>query len=295
MPSIQSKVLEVVLRLIGMKEQESRAIELRDEGKEAVVTEPSLELSQKHHITTRKVNGQTVWTIAPKDNAGNEHIYYLHGGFYVNGFAVQHWRFLSNLVEAMHCTVTVPDYPLAPEHHVDDAFAMVLPIYRELVATVGASNLTVMGDSAGGGMSLALAQRLRKEGIEQPSNLILLSPWLDVTMTNPEIQEDDGADPFLSVQTAKDAGKMYAGETDLTNYLVSPIYGSFENLAPITLFVGTKDVFVADCRQFKAKAEAKGIVIDYHEYEGMVHVWMLLSLPESKEVKDEIVDKIEGD
>ncbi|MEW6735942.1 MAG: alpha/beta hydrolase fold domain-containing protein [Acidobacteriota bacterium] len=291
-PSFQSKVLYIILRLIGWKRYLNRIKERMESGGKALHAEPSRKLYEKHHITIQEVKGHTVWTITPKENVGAKHIYYLHGGAYVNGFAKQHWQFISNLVDTLKCTVTAPYYPLAPKYHVDNAFAMVFPIYQELLGKAGAANLTVMGDSAGGGMSLALAQRLRNEGIEQPSNLILLSPWLDVTMTNPDIQELDKLDPFLSVQGLKDAGKMYAGEMELTNYLVSPIYGSLEGLAPITLYVGTHDVFAADCRKFKAKAAAEGVTIDYHEYEEMVHVWMLLPLPEAKKVAKEIVDKL---
>jgi len=76
------------------------------------------------------------------------------------------------------------------------------------------------------------------------------------------------------------------------SYLVSPINGSLKGLAPITLFVGTHDILVADCRRLKAKAATEGIAIDYREFEGMVHAWMLLQLPESKQTKSEITDKL---
>jgi epsilon-lactone hydrolase len=149
----------------------------------------------------------------------------------------------------------------------------------------------LMGDSAGGGMGLALAMQARAKGVEQPSDIVLLSPWLDVTMTNPDIKAVDKFDPFLDIQGAKYLGKIYAGETDPANYLVSPIYGSVKNLAPITLFIGTHDILVPDCRKFKVEAKAEGVEIDYHEYESMIHVWMLISSPEAKKAAKAIVDK----
>ena len=293
MPSFQSKIIKLVLRLQGRKKRIGRVQQLIESGKTVRLNDqPSRRLYEKHRVATRKVEGRTVWTIAPAEDAGDKVVLYLHGGGYVNGFSRFHWRFIANLVTELRCTVVAPDYPLAPEHQVADVFAMMLPLYEELLGTAGASNLVVMGDSAGGGLGLALAMRARDEKLAQPSELVLLSPWLDVTMTNPEIEKVDRFDPFLDVVGLKYLGKIYAGETAATDYLVSPLYGNLENLAPITLFIGTHDMFVADCRKLKAEAEARGIAIDYHEYEDMVHVWMLIPSPEEKKAAKAIVDKI---
>ncbi len=293
MPSLQSRIIKIILRLTGRKRRVRRVQELIESGKNKRLNDkPSKKLLEKHRVSTRESGGRTVWTIAPKEKAGDKHILYLHGGGYANGFSKYHWRFISNLVSELRCTVVAPDYPLAPEQQVNDAFAMVFPLYRELLDAAGSSNLTVMGDSAGGGMGLALAMRARDENVGQPSDIVLLSPWLDVTMTNPDIEAVDRFDPFLDVRGLQYLGKIYAGETDPTSYLVSPIYGSLKNLAPVTLFIGTHDIFVADCRKFKAGAEAEGVRIDYHEYESMMHVWMLIPSPEAKKSSKAIVDKL---
>ena len=274
MSSMQSELTELALQLMGRKNKVSfrptqlAAREIAEEEDEEG-TALSRRMHMKFHITTQEMNEQTVWSIAPKEKATDKHIYYLHGGTYVDGFTNQHWYLVANLVERLRCTVTAPDYPLAPDHDVHDALEMVIPLYRELVQTADASNLTLMGDSAGGGMSLALAQWLRNEDVKQPSNLFLFSPWLDVTMTNPEISRVVKIDDSSSeIQELKQRGKMYAGKTDPTNYIVSPIYGSLDHLAPITLLVGMNNVFVADCRKLKAKADAEGIALDYREFEG---------------------------
>lgn len=292
MPSLKSRIIKVVLRLKRMKKRVARAQELIESGRrERLDDKPSGRIYEKHCVSTREFKGRTVWTITPKESASEKYILYLHGGGYVNGFSALHWQFMSNLVSALGCTVIAPDYPLTPEHQVEDVFDMVFPLYQELLVAAGASNVVVMGDSAGGGIGLALAMRARDEDIAQPSDIVLLSPWLDATMSNPDVQKIDRFDPFLDVKGLQYLGKIYAGEADPTNYLVSPIYGSLKNLAPVTLFIGTHDVFVADCRKFKAKAEAEGIHVDYHEYESMVHVWMLMRLPEAKKAAKAIVDK----
>lgn len=259
---------------------------------ERTYTEPSRRLHRKHLISKRDVNGHLVWTIAPRDGGDEKRILYLHGGGYVNSFASQHWGFMSRLVDRLQCTVIAPNYPHAPEHYVHDVFEFLLPLYRELAESVGSENVTLMGDSSGGGICLALAQRLREDGLPQPRRLVLLAPWLDVSLSNPEIVEADKIDPFLGMEGLKYASEVYARDVDPKNYLVSPLYGSLRGLAPVTVFIGTCDILFPDCRKLRDLAAAEGVQIDYREYDDMLHDWMLISLPESKHVLHEIVDQL---
>jgi acetyl esterase/lipase len=291
MPSIQAKLINVVLYVLRMKRTVNRMRE-RVENGDRTYTEPSPRLHRKHRITKREVNGHLVWTIAPKENAGEKHVIYLHGGAYVNSFASQHWALMSKLVETLNCTVVAPNYPHAPEHCVTDVFDLLVPIYCELAARAGSLNVTLMGDSSGGGISLALAQRLREDGHEQPGHVVLLSPWLDATLSNPEIAEFDPVDPFLGVEGLKYGGEVYARDVDPKSYLVSPVYGSLKNLAPITLFIGTRDILYPDCRKLRNNAAAEGVKINYREYEGMVHNWMLGPMPEARRAIAEIIETL---
>ena len=291
MPSLQSKVIIVLLRVIGWKRTSNRMRQRVENGKRTY-TEPSPRLQRKHRISKRVVDGHLVWTIAPKENPGRGQIIYLHGGAYVNSFASQHWSFMSKLVDRLHCTVTAPNYPHAPEYHVHDVFEFLLPLYLELAGVAGAGSVTLMGDSSGGGISLALAQRLREDGLPQPGAVIMLSPWLDATLSNPEIAIVDRIDPFLGVQGLQYAGAAYARDVDPKSYLVSPVYGSLKDLAPVTVFIGTRDIFLPDCRKLRVQAAAEGVKLNYREYDGMVHDWMLGPLPEAKQVLHEIVDQL---
>ncbi len=112
-----------------------------------------------------------------------------------------------------------------------------------------------MGDSAGGGLALALAQKLKKDGMTQPQQIILLSPWLDVTMTNPEFKDREAGDPMLDIEGSQMAGKAYAGRLNTKNYLVSPMYGDLTGLAKISLFTSGKDMLIADVRKFRGHAD----------------------------------------
>ncbi len=264
----------------------------RVESGDRTYSEPSKRLHRKYQIAKRTINSHLVWTIAPKQNASEKHVIYLHGGAYVNSFAPQHWDFMSKLVDMTGCTVTAPNYPHAPEHNVNDVFALMLPLFNKLAAAAGSSNITIMGDSSGGGISLALAQRLREEGHSQPGHVVLLSPWLDATLSNPEIAEFDKIDPFLGVEGLKYGGEVYARDVDPKSYLVSPVYGSLKDLAPVTLFIGTRDILYPDCRKLRDKAATEGVRLDYREYDQMVHNWMLGPMPEAKHALAEIVETI---
>src|ERR1044072_9466502 len=294
MPSIQSKAINVLLHLTRMKRTVNRLRE-RVESGERTYSEPSARHHREHEISKREINGHLVWTIAPREKASSKHVIYLHGGAYVNSFAPQHWDLMSKVIQASHCTVIAPKYPHAPEHYVHDVFTFMLPLYNELAAVAGSSNVIFMGDSSGGGISLALAQRLREDGLAQPGRLILLSPWLDATLSNPEIAEFDKIDPFLGVEGLKYGGAAYARDVDPKSYLVSPIYGSVKGLAPISLFIGTRDILFPDCHKLRDLATDEGVEIDYREYDGMVHDWMLGPMPEARHAIAEIVDLIQRD
>jgi acetyl esterase/lipase len=219
-------------------------------------------------------------------------ILYLHGGAYVQNFNIFHWKFLVELVRTTNSTVTAPDYPLAPASTYKESFDMVQILYLQLLSQTAPHNLILMGDSSGGGFALALAQKMREEGLNQPGQLILLAPWLDITLSNPEINDIDPHDPFLEKESLQKAGYLYAGNTSPDHYLLSPIYGSLQGLGKISVFAGSKDILVADARKLKSLAAAHGSQLNYFEYRDMVHGWMFLNLPESKKARQQIIDLI---
>lgn len=169
---------------------------------------------------------------------------------------------------------------------------MVLILYQEVLATTQADNVIIMGDSSGGGFALALAQKIRDENMPQPGFILLLSPWLDMTLTNPQISELEAADPFLEKQSLRRAGKLYAGDTTTDHHLLSPINGSLEGLGKITVLAGAKEILVADTRKLYALAQSQGISLNYYEYPDMVHAWMFLNFPEAKKARQHIIDLI---
>ena len=187
-----------------------------------------------------------------------------------------HWKFIENLVTDTKVTVVLPDYPLTPKYKYTDVFSMIEPLYEEIQSKIGDKKLIVMGDSAGGGMSLALCQSVAQKQINQPTKLILLSPWLDVTLENSEIDRVQAYDKNLNKEALKIAGIAYAGANENTkDFHVSPLYGNMENLPNISIYTGTYDILNPDVKKLEEKAKEQGIKTEIKEYEGAQHIWLL--------------------
>ncbi len=223
-----------------------------------------------------------------------KHILYLHGGGYVNQPFDQHWTFLQEICRRTHSRIVVPIYPKAPNYTVVTSFEKVLPLYERMLETTSPSDMTIMGDSAGGGFALALAQLLKEKELPQPDDIILLSPWLDITMQNPDIDALDleSKDPMLGKEALIQWGEAYRGNIEPSNYLLSPINGSLTGLGRLSIFIGTHELFLADALKFKTLCEEQKIPLNYYEYDKMNHVFPVYPIPEAKQARQQIAEII---
>ncbi|MDD3685604.1 MAG: alpha/beta hydrolase [Bacteroidales bacterium] len=248
---------------------------------------------KEFNISISIVKGRNVYEIAPKSNKSGKCILYLHGGAYINNVMSAHWDFVALLVRETGCVVVLPDYHLAPNSTYVDAFAMIDELYSIILNRTDSDNVIFCGDSAGGGFALAFVQKLKSEGVAMPQQLILISPWLDVSMCNPEIEVVQKKDPILNAETLILAGKAWAGNADTKNYLVSPIYGDLSGLPKISIFIGSDDILYPDCEKFKSLISNQSSSFNYFEYPKMFHVWVLFPfLKESKCATQQICDLI---
>jgi acetyl esterase/lipase len=289
--SLRGRVFYLVFRILRRKRRFASAAALRAsiaEARRVGRAEPSRCLASRLRVQKHAVDGCPVYTIGPRRDPGPRHVLYLHGGAYVFGIVKQHWQFVGRLVDRLGCTVTVPLYPLAPEHTHEDALALLLRIYRDLLREVSPPVLTIMGDSAGGGLGLALAQLLADHALPQPGNIVLLSPWLDVTMSAPGLAALEPLDPVLAAPGLVEAGRMWAGERDPRDPRISPLNGRLEGLAPISLLIGTRDLFLADARRLRERAAREGAKLEYREFERMYHAWIFLPMPEAARAAEQI-------
>lgn len=240
-------------------------------------------------IDTLQINNRNVYSISPKGKKTKKHVLYLHGGAYVNNIIKPQWEVVGIFVRKTRCTFIVPDYPLTPTYSHEDAFAMLDALYLNLLIKVPSKDILLMGDSAGGGLALALAQKQRNEGTPSSSQMILISPWLDVTLSNPEIIEVEKKDPLLKAKNFALVSQFWSGKSTPDNYLVSPINGPLEGLPKISIFTGTHDILYPDCQKFKTLMEEKNISINYFEYPKMFHVWVFFTpIAESKVAIEQI-------
>lgn len=287
-PSLLSKLLLLYLRLTGYKEKLNLNWWIKSSDSE----NPPSGMKDEFEILYSDEAEHPVWRIHPLTTSGKKVILYLHGGGYSKGLGKPHWKFISRLIKSTGFTVCVPDYPLTPGFTATEVFEFLIRVYENLLQEYGAEHIILVGDSSGGGMSLALTQLLIEGKKERPSQLILLSPWLDATLSNPSIDEYEEIDPLLNRRVLQSLGKKYSGNLESTNFLVSPVYGSIKRLPPTTLFVGSEELFLPDCRKLKVKAESEPIIFNYREFKGMVHNWMFRRLPESYQALDMIVNQI---
>ncbi|WP_420309169.1 alpha/beta hydrolase fold domain-containing protein [Streptomyces sp. YS-B37] len=238
-------------------------------------------------------DGLTVAVVAPKrTRSATTPFLYLHGGAYINPIITHHWRLIAALATENAWTVTVPLYTLAPDGDATDALTRLTALHQALRRETGVAP-ALGGDSAGGGLALALAQRLRDQTLPGPRHLALFSPWLDIGLENPDIPPVDRVDPTLAVPGLRYAGLLWANGRDLKDPAVSPLHGDPAGLCPITMFIGTHDIFLPDCRELMAKAKASGTDVTLYEFPGAFHVFIAGTvLPESRIARRLLTERI---
>ena len=280
--SFKSKALKFAMWVVNMKGGKFIQKRLKSEQSEkAHAVVPSEQMKKDFIVTSWKTKDRDVYYIEPKANKTNKVIFFLHGGAYVFGLPKQHWNAVTKLVNDNNCSVLVLDYPLAPESSYLECFEYVDAVYNDLITKTNHTDIIFFGDSAGGGIALAFAMKLKEEGRPQPAQIILFSPWLDIAMNNPDIVDFEKEDTLLSVNGLRPAALSYARGLDLQNYLVSPINGPVEGLGKISLFISAHEIFYPDAKKFKALCEQKGVAIDFYVYPKMLHDWIIFDVYES--------------
>lgn len=247
-------------------------------------------------IEERNIGGYPTFIIKPKGlEAPKDYVFYLHGGAYTFEIIQPHWVFLADMAEMLQACIMVPIYPLAPEHNADEALEYVHKAHREFEEDfAGKTPIHMMGDSAGAGMLVAMTQQMVKVGWTPAKSLILISPFVDCVLADPEVPALDKIDPWLSRDGLREAGRLYAGALDVRDPRVSPLYGSVDGLPPVHVFIGTRDILLPSVKAFSDKISAAKGRITYHQYEGMFHVWPLVGAPESHAARREIKQIIDA-
>ncbi|SDX76159.1 Acetyl esterase/lipase [Modestobacter sp. DSM 44400] len=254
-------------------------------------SEPPAAVRERHEVSTRQVEGFNCHTVAPRGRRAERAAVYLHGGAYINEIVPQHWALVSRLADA-GVRVEVPIYGLAPRHTHREAYPFVTAVYWQLLAAVGASVVALVGDSAGGGLALGVAQTLGAAGLPQPRRLVLLSPWLDLTLRNPGLPAVEARDPWLSSAGLIEAGTAWARGNDPTDPRLSPLNGPLAGIAPMDVYVGTRELCLPDVLRLQDRAAAAGAHLEVTVCDGAVHVYPLTPTPEGRAAARTIVETV---
>lgn len=230
------------------------------------------------------------WAHAKTPVAGKA-ILYLHGGSYTAGSLPYAKGFGGVLCELTGYDTLCVGYRLAPEHPHPAALEDALEAYQRIAKDYAPKDIALVGESAGGGLCFALALKLKQLHLEQPSSIVALSPWTDLTMSLDSCTSLQSVDPMLTGEGLKLSAHMYGGD-DLKNPLISPLYGELGALAPTLIYAGTHEILLDDSTEMARRLREAGVQCELHLADGLWHAYVLYPTAESKEAQEHIRDFI---
>jgi monoterpene epsilon-lactone hydrolase len=239
-----------------------------------------------HGTRTQRVDayGAHADLITTPASQQGRHVLYLHGGAYRVGSPTTYRHFTWRIATAAGAHLLALDYRLAPEHPFPAALDDAVSAYLWLLANGGqAKKLAVMGDSAGGGLALALLLKLRDGGTPLPAAAVALSPWTDLALTGPSLRLNADADPMLNADDLPQFASEYLAGADPKNPYVSPLYGDPAGLPPTLFHVGSDEILRDDSVRMAEKMIDAKCAVALEIWPRMPHVWHLLApvIPEA--------------
>lgn len=233
--------------------------------------------------------GDKVLTLT-KSNDYNAHIIYLHGGSYTDEALILHRVFIERIISKYKTKVTFIDYPLTPEADYNYIQEFTLKAIKDLMKRYKNDNFFIIGDSAGGGLAVSMLQNINKKSIKIKKT-ILLSPWIDVSMSNPLIEEQIKKDFTLNLDSLIECGKRYAGDLETTDEIVSPIYGNLNNLGSLLIYASDNELLYPDIAKFdllvKSSNNSNSILIIG---KNLCHDYPLLIIKETRGIIKEMME-----
>ncbi len=234
------------------------------------------------------------WVLAPGADA-DVRLLYLHGGGWVSGSGGNYLPLAAEISAAARCAVLLPDYRLAPEHPFPAGLEDCIAAHDWLIANgpAGPGNAKatfIAGDSAGGNLTLATLLALRDRQRPLPAGGIALSAATDFTLASESLETVD--DPIISARTMPEFRERYLGKTDPRDPLASPVFGDYRGIPPLLIQVGEHEMLRDDSVRVAQKARADGASVKFEVWPGMVHVFQIRGLPESRAAIEQIAEFI---
>lgn len=213
------------------------------------------------------------WVEAP-NAAPDRYVMYLHGGCYISGAPAVVREYAARLSRAAQARVLSVDYRLAPEHPFPAALEDARAVYHWLLdAGADPRRIVVNGESAGGGLTIALLLALRDAGTRLPAAGVPISPWVDMEVSfGASLVRNLGVD-MATVAPLELGGQAYAGPQNLRHPLASPLYADLAGLPPLLIQVGLAEVLLDEGVEFARRATAAGVDVTLEQWPDMIHVW----------------------
>lgn len=292
MPSLRHRVLASLLPIVRGSSEVTDPHALRDElvGRQrAARTAPPSRAVRGMEVGSLDGFGFPVHDVRVAGTSPARTLLYLHGGGFVGSLDGAHWRYVTTLARRFELRVVLPAYPLAPLHTWRDSHGDMVRLFEQ-VAIESPRGVIVAGDSAGGGYALSLAQQVAARPGPQPTGLVLLAPWVDLTGDTPGTVEAAARDPWLKLSRLRLFGSWWAGDDDPTRPELSPLDGDLSGLPPALMWCGTRDLLQPQCRLLAERAAEQGWDLRYVEEPGLIHVYPLLPVPEARRALVELTD-----
>ena len=215
---------------------------------------------------------EAVWVIPPASSEDHV-IFYVHGGGFIAGSINSHKEMASRIAMASRSKLLLFNYRLAPEHPFPQGLNDVKHAYEWLCRqTDTIKSVSIVGDSAGGGLALSLSALILEEKMHPPSCLVLISPWIDLTCKNTSHETRRFKDPMLSQTSLKKTARLYT-DKDLSDPLISPINNAFEGICPLLIQVGDNEVLLDDSRILARHLNQIKAPVTLEIWDNMFHVW----------------------
>jgi epsilon-lactone hydrolase len=246
-----------------------------------------------HGIRVKKINFGTIpaeWLI-PDGAPNDKMIFYVHGGGYVSGSCNDHRTIVSKIAQKAGLTTLLYEYRVAPEHPFPAALDDSILVYQKVLEEgYQSENILVMGESAGGGLALALLLALRDQNIPLPKAAVAITPWTDLTCSG-ESYNTKNRLSLAPHDSWNIFSHYYVANEDPKNPYISPLFGDLSGLPPLFINAGESDELFDDGRMFALKAKESGVDCTFRSGPGMVHCYPLLApmFREATEAMDEII------
>ncbi|MFW5659371.1 MAG: alpha/beta hydrolase fold domain-containing protein, partial [Bacteroidota bacterium] len=213
MPSLRARLVSAVLRRF-VKNHNRHGVAVQ-RNRRANRKRPSRWDASPCIATAEELGGVPSHRLTPPNADDSLVLMYLHGGAFIAGPVVLHWWFLSKLCKLTRAIGYLPDYRKAPEHHCTEGFADVERAYLAIRERHPNSRVVVLGDSAGGNLTLVLSLLLRDKGLPLPNRIAMLAPVMDATFSNPEVEKVAPFDPMLALNGVSGAARLWARDVPL--------------------------------------------------------------------------------